>query len=67
MSKLKIQQIEEKEILPKLCKGIDVFRVKLTESNKVDNVSNLSDKSINQIKKDMAKDDVTYLYFSLEV
>lgn len=57
-----IKQIKEEEVISNLCNDADVFRLKIDDCS----ICNLQDKAIKVIKRDMAKEDVKYLYFVLE-
>ncbi len=58
---MKIVQIEESEVISKICNDVNVLRLKVDDYS----ICNLQDKSIKVIKRDMQKEDVKYLYFVL--
>lgn len=59
---MKIVQIDKSEVIQNICNDVEVFRLKLDDLS----IANLQDKSIKVIKRDMQKEDVTYLYFVLK-
>lgn len=59
---MNIKQIKKEEVISNLCNDINVFRLKVDDCS----ICNLQEKAIKVIKRDMAKEDVEYLYFVLE-
>lgn len=62
VERMNIKQIKKEEVISNLCNDINVFRLKVDDCS----ICNLQEKAIKVIKRDMAKEDVEYLYFVLE-